>query len=295
MSLAGHAGTATPGVCASPEVPARWRPTIPETLAILLLVAATLAAAFGPELIGIDPLAQNLRFRNRPPSELHLLGTDHLGRDIAARLLGGLRMSLIVALLALVIALSAGALLAMLASVAGGPFAAAFFWLIDVLRAMPGVLLALVLVAAFGQGMTPLALAVGLTFAPTFALVTRFTLERETALPAVAAIRGLGATRMRIAFRHVVPHLAGPLVTLAAIVFPRCIVTESVMSFLGLGASPDSATWGRMIAQASRFFEINPTAVLAPTLALAVLTLALTLVGALARRRLDPLRRSATA
>ena len=86
------------------------------------------------------------------------------------------------------------------------------------------------------------------------------------------------------------PNIAGPLVTQAAIVLPRCIVTESVMSFLGLGASPDMITWGRMIAQASRFFEINPVAVMAPTVAVGVLTVLLTVVGNAVRRRLDPMR-----
>lgn len=262
-------------------------------IALALVAGALLVSLLGPELYGVDPLAQNLRLRNRPPSAAFPLGTDHLGRDILARLITGLRMSFLVAALALGVAVSLGVGLGLAASAIGGGVRRAFFAFVDLLRAMPGVLLALVLVAALGSGLGPVAMAVGLTFAPVFALVAREAWLRERTLLYVDAVAALGASPLRIAFRHLLPNIVGPLVTQAAIVFPRCIVTESVMSFLGLGAAPDSATWGRMIAQASRYFEANPTAVMAPTVALAVLTLCISLIGNEARRRLDPIHRNA--
>jgi peptide/nickel transport system permease protein len=273
-------------------VPLRLALPVAVWIATALLIGAVVVALVGPELYGLDPLAQNLRQRNRPPSDLYLLGTDHLGRDIMTRLITGLRMSLLVAALALAVAAGIGVVLGLAASAAGGITSRVFFGFVDLLRAMPGVLLALVLVAALGSGVGPVALAVGLTFAPTFALVAREAFQRERALPYVAAIAACGAKPMRIAFSHLLPNIIGPIVTQTAIIFPRCIVTESVMSFLGLGAAPDSATWGRMIAQASRFFETNPTAVMAPTLALAGLTLCVALIGNEARRRLDPIQRN---
>ena len=262
-------------------------------IALLLVAGALLVSLVGPELYGVDPLAQNLRLRNRPPSAAFLLGTDHLGRDILARLITGLRMSFLVAGMALSVAMLVGVGLGLAASAIGGSVRWAFFAFVDLLRAMPGVLLALVLVAALGSGLGPVALAVGLTFSPIFALVAREAYLRERRLLYVDAVSALGASPLRLAFRHLLPNIVGPVVTQAAIVFPRCIVTESVMSFLGLGAAPDSATWGRMIAQASRFFEVNPTAVMAPTLALALLTLCVSLIGNEARRRLDPIHRNA--
>ncbi|CAN1515959.1 DppC ABC-type dipeptide/oligopeptide/nickel transport systems, permease components [Rhabdaerophilaceae bacterium] len=261
-------------------------------VALALIAGAILVAIVGPDLYGVDPLAQNLRQRNRPPSAQFLLGTDHLGRDIAARLITGLRMSLLVAALALGVAAAVGVGLGLAASAIGGATQWAFFGFVDLLRAMPGVLLALVLVAALGSGIGPVALAVGLTFAPVFALVAREAYRRERALPYFNAIVAIGAQPMRVAFRHLLPNITGPIVTQTAIIFPRCIVTESVMSFLGLGAAPDSATWGRMIAQAARFFEANPTAVMAPTLALALLTSCVAILGTEARRRLDPIQRN---
>lgn len=268
----------------------RRGPSAGLVLAGAIVLLALALAVFGPELIGLDPLKQNLRARNLPPSALYWLGTDHLGRDIAVRMVTGLRVSLIVAGLALLVAVCAGAIPALGARAAGPAASAVFFGFVDLLRAKPGVLLALVLVAAFGAGLWPVSLAVGLTFAPTFALIARAAYDRETGLPYVEAMRALGASPWRIAFGHILPNIIGPLITMAAIVLPRCIVTESVMSFLGLGTAPDQPTWGRMVAQAARFFETAPHAVLAPTVALSVLTLAFAILGTAVRRWLDPAR-----
>jgi peptide/nickel transport system permease protein len=268
---------------------ASWSP--PVLLSIATLVVAMVLAIIGPGTFDLDPTTQLLRLRNQGPSVANLLGTDHLGRDVLARLIAGLGMSLTVAAIALTIAVGAGVLPALAAATVGGLIEKALVWLVDLLRAMPGVLLALVLAAVLGSGIIPLSLAVGLTFAPTFALVARAAYQHERGKPYIDALKGLGAGALRISFRHVLPNIAGPLVTQTAIVLPRCIVTESVMSFLGLGASPDMITWGRMIAQASRFFEVNPVAVMAPTLATGVLTLSLAVIGTATRRRLDPMRR----
>jgi peptide/nickel transport system permease protein len=274
-----------------PTSVANW--SVPLLLSVAVLAVAIALGLAGPEAFGLDPATQLLRLRNLGPSDAHLLGTDHLGRDVLARLVAGLGMSLTVAAMALVIAVAAGALPALVAATVGGPLENVLVWLVDLLRAMPGVLLALVLAAVLGSGVVPLSLAVGLTFAPTFALVTRAAYQHERGMPYIEALEGLGAPALRISFLHVLPNIAGPLVTQAAIILPRCIVTESVMSFLGLGATPDMITWGRMIAQASRFFEINPVAVMAPTFATGILTLSLAVVGSALRHRLDPMRRGA--
>lgn len=265
-----------------------WPPALLASVA--MLAAAIALGLIGPFAFDLDPATQLLRLRNQGPSAAHLLGTDHLGRDVLARLVTGLGTSLAVAAMALCVAVAAGVLPALAAATIGGPAEALLFWIVDLLRAMPGVLLALVLAAVLGSGIVPLSFAVGLTFAPTFALVTRATYRHERAKPYIAALQSLGAPPLRITFRHVLPNIAGPLVTQAAIILPRCIVTEAVMSFLGLGASPDMITWGRMVAQASRFFEINPVAVMAPTVAIGLLTLSLTVIGDAIRRKLDPMR-----
>ncbi len=172
---------------------------------------------------------------------------------------------------------------------------AVMFGAINLVRAMPGVLLALLLVVALGQGAGPVTIALGLSFAPFFAFVARATYRREAVKEYVTAARLFGCGPLHVLRVHFAPNLVGGLITQAAILLPRCVVTESVLSFLGLGSSPDAPTWGRMVAEASRYIEAAPHAILAPVLAIVLLTLSLSFVGDAVRLRLDPLRDDATA
>jgi len=134
-------------------------------------------------------------------------------------------------------------------------------------------------------------IALGISFAPVFARVVRATYQREAAMAYLAAARTFGAGPVRAAFRHILPNIAGALITQLAIIAPRCIVAESVLSFLGLGVSPETPTWGRMIATGMMGIEEAPHAVLAPVLALSLLTLGLSLLGDTLRLAWDPMRR----
>lgn len=262
----------------------------------LLAGAALVLLALAPGLVrlllgGADPLDQDLLALNLPPGAGHPLGTDHLGRDVLARLTVGTWLTLGTGIGGVLLAALAGGVVALLALTLGGAARATAYAAFDLLRVLPGVLLALLTAVALGNGVGPVTLALGLSFAPLFAEVVRATHEREMAADYVAAAQVFGLGRLAVLWRHVLPNLAGPAVTLCAIVLPRCIVTESVLSFLGLGVSPDQPSWGRMIADASGFAEDAPHAVLAPMLALSLLTLGLSLLGEAARRRFDPLRR----
>jgi ABC-type dipeptide/oligopeptide/nickel transport system permease subunit len=248
------------------------------------------SAAFGPALVGTDPMEQTLLDRNQGPSAAYWLGTDHLGRDVLSRLVTGARLSLLTGTLGLLAALLFGGVLGLLAALLRGPVEVAYFGAIDLVRAMPGVLLALLLVVALGAGIGPVAIALGVTFAPFFAYVARATYARERAMTYVTAARTFGASERWILGWHVLPNIAGALVTLSAIILPRAIVTESVLSFLGLGVEPDTPTWGRMIAQSARYLERNPVAVLAPVLTLSLFTLSVTMLGDRLRARFDPRR-----
>lgn len=261
---------------------------------LAVVAAVVFAALFGPALLERDPLSQVLLDRNEGPSAHYWLGTDHLGRDVFSRLVTGARLSLLTGALGLLAALLFGGILGLLAAMARGPVELAFFGLIDLVRTMPGVLLALLLVVALGAGIGPVAIALGVTFAPFFAYIARATYARERAMTYVTAARTFGASERWILGWHILPNIAGALVTLSAIILPRCIVTESVLSFLGLGVEPDTPTWGRMIAQSARFLERNPVAVLAPVLTLSLFTLSLTMLGDRLRARFDP-RRAAMA
>ncbi|BBK39047.1 amino acid ABC transporter permease [Allostella sp. ATCC 35155] len=270
--------------------PAARRPVI----VIGLAAAVLLLAAAGPELVANDPLAQSLELRNAGPSAAHPLGVDPLGRDMAARLAAGTRLSLAIALAGSAVALLLGAGVGLVAAVAGGWLRSVLMGLVDLVRTMPGVLLALVLMVALGNGAAPVILALGLAFAPIFALVAAATYRREMAAGYVQAALVLGSGRFALLRRHVLPNIVGALVTQAALVVPRAITTESVLSFLGLGVAPETPTWGRMIADGVPYIETAPHAALVPMMALSLVTVVCVLAGDRLRATLDPLRDTGT-
>lgn len=271
--------------------PRRFRaPAIGALIGGAIVLTIVLAALFGPLIATHDPLDQDLLSLNKGPSAAHLLGTDHLGRDVFSRLVMGARVTLMVGIGGTLVAFVFGAVLGLGALALGRIPEMIVFGAIDVVRAMPGILLALLLIVAIGAGTGPVLLALGLSYAPHFAYVARAAYKREAAQDYVRAAGLFGGGRLHVLSLHVLPNVMGGLITLAAIILPRCIVTESVLSFLGLGSSPDAPTWGRMVSDASRYLEIAPHAILVPVLALIALTVSLLLVGDALRTFLDPLR-----
>jgi ABC-type dipeptide/oligopeptide/nickel transport system permease subunit len=258
------------------------------SICLVTLIAVLAVAA--PAIAPYDPLAQDLLTLNQGPSAEHWLGTDHIGRDVLSRLILGGQTTLAVGTGGMLTAFGIGAGVGLIALALGRVSEVVVFTGIDLIRAMPGILLALLLIVALGGGIAPVTIALGISFAPSFAYVARVAFKREMAQDYVRAAQLFGGSRLHLLTRHVVPNLTGVLITQAAIILPRCVVTESVLSFLGLGSSPDAPTWGRMIAEASRYIERAPHAILAPVLALVLLTVSLSILGSHVRRRLDPLR-----
>jgi peptide/nickel transport system permease protein len=279
--------SAVPSVAANRPA-SSWSPLTMTAVAIVAI--AVLVALTGPLLVTHDPYMFGAGM-NEPPGGGHLLGTDDQGRDVFSRLLVGTGLSLGYGASAACVALLIGALAALFAMATGRIAGALMFGLIDLVRALPGILFALAFVVAFEPGAASVVLALGISFAPNFALITRATYLQQMARPYTAAAKVLGAGRLRIAGRHVLPNIAGALITQFAIILPRCIVLESVLSFLGLGVSHETPTWGRMIASATAYTEDAPHAVLAPILALSLVTFALAIIGNALRRRFDPSRR----
>ena len=142
-----------------------------------------------------------------------------------------------------------------------------------------------------GSGQWQLMAATGIAFSPLVAYVARSVYQREASREYVLAARSFGGSRMHILKLHLLPNIMGALITQLGIVLPRCIVTESVLSFLGLGSSPDEPTWGRMIADAAPMMERAPHEVIVPLCALVLLTFSLSLLANEWRERLDPIRR----
>jgi len=273
----------------------RWLREQPPSLlfAVALLIPILAAVLFAPPLIGYSPFDQDLLARNQGPSAAHLLGTDHLGRDVFVRLLDGGRTTLLVSISATIFAFVLGVGVGLVAITFGRITESVVFGFLDLVRALPGTLMALLLIVALGSGLGPLILALGLSYSPHVAYIARAAYQREISRDYVRAARTFGGGPMHVLWRHIVPNLLGVLVTQAAIILPRCIVTESVLSFLGVGSSPDAPTWGRMISDASRTIQQAPYVLMMPLIALVVLTTCISIFGDHLRRWLDPVRESA--
>ena len=261
-------------------------------IGLAIVVFLVLIALFGPWLMTHDPNQSDFMAMNAKPSADYWLGTDDIGQDIYSRLLLGARLSLMLGASAALIAFFLGGVLALIAVAVGGVVEYLIFALVDMIRALPSVLFALAMIVALEPGTTSVIIALGISFSPNFARVTRATYAREQTMAYVAAAKTFGASALRIALRHIGPNILGALITLFMIILPRCIVLESVFSFLGLGVAPETPTWGRMTANATPFIEEAPHAVLIPVLALSFLTIGLGLLGDELRKRFDPTRRA---
>lgn len=257
------------------------------SLALLILAFALLAALAPSLLTGFDPYATSPADKLSAPSLAHWFGTDELGRDLYTRVVYGARLSMLAALLAVAIALAGGLSLGVLAGFAGGRVDALLMRLVDVLLALPGLLLALAIVTAIGFGTGPVAVAVGIGLIPGFARTTRAEVLRVKTLPYVEAARLGGASWTRTLLRHVLPNAWGPVAVLATLDVGAAILAAAGLSFLGFGAAPPAAEWGTLIANGRHFLITAPWVSLLPGLFLVAVVFSL---NHLARSAEEPAR-----
>ncbi|GAA1116538.1 ABC transporter permease [Nocardiopsis composta] len=256
----------------------RRRTAVPWTAAAVLALIGL--AALAPGLIApADPFAEDITARLLPPSAAHLFGTDELGRDLFSRVVHGARTSLATALLALAFALALSLLIGLLAGYLGGPLDRALMAAVDVLLALPSLLISLLIVFALGTGPVELAIAVGLASVPAFARVTRAEVLRISSQPFVEAARGYGLARHRILLRHVLPHARGPITALSALELATIVLSVSALSFLGYGTRPPDPEWGNLIAEGRAHFATAWWLTALPGVVLVCLVLALHRVG----------------
>lgn len=250
-----------------------------------LLLAVVLAALFAPQLAPYDPLRQDLEHNLEPPSRAHLLGTDRLGRDVLSRLVYGARLSLTVGCAAVAGALTIGVALGTLAGYGGRTADAAVSALIDLLLAFPGILLAIALAAVLGPSERNVVIALTVLGWPGYARLARAEIRAAAARDYTRAAEALGATRLRIALRHLLPHARPALVVQATFGLAGAIVAEASLSFLGLGPPPSTPSWGAMLAEGRSFLLVAPHLVIAPAIALGVTVLAIQILGDALRTR----------
>jgi len=219
----------------------------------------------------------------------HYLGTDTVGRDIFTHLMYGARVSLAVGLGAVFIGVTAGALFGLSSGYIMGPYDLLVQRLIDAKLAIPSIILALTIMAILGNGVTNVILALSIGQVPTATRLTRSVVLRERAKMYTEAARAMGASPMRIMFRHVLPNSISPYLVDISTSVGSTIVAEATLSFLGAGVSPSTPSWGIMLSTAaSAYFDAAPALALAPGLAITAAVMGFNLFGDAVRDTLDP-------
>jgi peptide/nickel transport system permease protein len=256
-------------------------------LALLILVIAV--AVFADGLAPHDPLLADPSIRNLGPfTPGHWLGTDELGRDILSRLLFGARLALLVAVVPTAIALAIGGCVGLAVGYAGGAWDSATMRLFDVMFAFPGILLALGVGVALGSGLGSMIIAMVVVTIPAFGRVVRGGVLAAKAELYVEAARSLGYGHVRVAARHILPNILGPIVVYATLQTGRNVILAASLSFLGLGPQPPTPDWGQMLSSGRTALAIAPHVATIPGLAIVLLAIAFNLLGDGARDLLDP-------
>lgn len=258
---------------------------------VLLLV---LAAIFAPLLAPFDPTKMAPVQRLKPPTGEHLFGTDLFGRDVLSRIVFGLRISIGIGVVAVMVAAVVGAALGMIAGYLGRWQEYVIMRLADVLFSFPSILLAILIVAIQGAGLASIVLAIALVQTPIFIRIVRGSVLAMKHAEYVTSAVTAGATTPRVLIRHVLPNVLAPILVQLTLSMSGAVVMEAALSFLGLGAVPPQPSLGSMLSENRSAMELAPWAVLYPGLTLAVLVLSVNIVGDGVRDLLDPRLRTST-
>jgi peptide/nickel transport system permease protein len=257
-------------------------------LGAILVAALVSAAALSLVWTPYPPAAIDVAHKLLTLSAAHWLGTDSLGHDVVSQLLAGARISILVGIIAVGIGLVFGIALGLVAASAGGVVEALIMNLCDFTFAFPALLLAIMLTAVLGAGIVNAILAIGVANVPIFAKVTRALGNGVLARDYAMAARAAGKGPVAIALEHVLPNVAPALIVQATIQFAIAILAEAALSYLGLGAQPPSASWGRMLSDAQQLMFQAPRLAIFPGVAIAMAVLGLNLLGDGLRDLLDP-------
>ena len=254
--------------------------------AIVLGVLA-LVAIIGPFLVR-DAAIQNVPQRLTPPNAEYWFGTDDLGRDIFARVVRGAPISLAAGIVSVLIGLGLGIVIGVVAGYREGRLGLGLMALVDLLLALPAILLAITVAARVGAGLPAAMLAAGLVGLPAYARLTRASTLAVKRQEMITAARAMGASDYRIIAKHIVPNVLTPLIVQSTIGVGNAILLVSALGFLGLGAQPPTPEWGRMLADAQRYVTSAPYIGIFPGLAISLTVLGFNLAGDGLRDALDP-------
>ena len=252
------------------------------------LVGALILASLLAPLLGTgSPLAQDLYHPFQGVSPRHPFGTDAFGRDIATRVLYGARYSLVEAAASIAISCSLGTLLGLVAGEAGHLVDQAIMWLMDIMFAFPGIVLALLIVSLLGPGLFNVLLAISLFSVPVYARLARNLTLALRKTDYVEAAVAMGASFPRVMFRHILPNAAGPILVQCTVSAGSVILMAATLSFLGLGVQPPAPEWGAMMSDGRNYVGADILPSLFPGIAITLAVLGFNLLGEGLRRLLD--------
>jgi peptide/nickel transport system permease protein len=256
-------------------------------VATVCLALIVLLAIFAPLLAPHDPLLLTPALRLKPASAQFLLGTDGYGRDVLSRIIYGARISLLIGLGSAVFSIGVG--------LAIGLVSGFFKWVdavmmrvMDGLMAMPSILLAIAVVSLSGAGIWTVMIAITIPEVPRVARLVRAVVLSAREEPYVEAAISVGSSLPKIMWRHLMPNTIAPLIVQGTYVCASAILTEAILSFLGAGISPETPTWGNIMAEGRAYFQIKPSLIFWPGLLLSIAILSINLIGDAARDALDP-------
>lgn len=253
-------------------------------VAALIVVVAVLAGVLAP----VAPDEQNFELLETPPGHQAWLGTDRLGRDVLSRLIHGSRISLYVAAVSIGSAMLVGGALGLSAGYLGGRWDNLVSRVMDVFFSVPGLLLSIGIAAMRGPGVNSAVIAIAIVYTPIFARIMRGPVLAEREKEYVEAVRALGAGRVKVALRHVLPNVLSPFVVQGTVAFSQAILIEASLSYLGLSAQPPTPSWGNMLNEGRTYLETAPWISVFPGLAIMTAVLAFNLLGDGLRDVLDP-------
>ena len=250
----------------------------PAVIALAFLFVLVFVALFAPAVAPYDPNAQIYGFMEAP-SSAHLMGTDDLGRDLFSRIVMGSRISLFVGLSTVLLSMTVGVVLGLLAGYYGGWIDTIIMRYIDLQWAFPNFIIAVYLVAVFGTGLSNVIVAISLAFLDDFARIARgmvLTIREEEY---ITAARSIGTPDRRILFRHILPNAMTPIIVQATVSVSYAILAEAGLSFLGLGVKPSTPTWGLILSDARSFFSRGWWLAVFPGLAITLTVLSINFLG----------------
>lgn len=256
-------------------------------LGMIVCVLIILCAIFGPLISSYDPYATDATSILKAPSEKHLLGTDELGRDVLCRMFYGARITVIVGVVAVFIAMVLGTTLGMISGYFGGKIDTIISGIMDGLWSFPTIILALTITAALGAGLYQILIAIGVVFTPSFSRVVRSMVISVREMEYVDSARAIGLSDFEIIMRYILPNISSVIIVQASLNAGQAILSEASLSFMGLGITMPDASWGALLQSGYRYITIAPWLSVFPGVAIFLIVIGLSFLGDGLRDALD--------